>query len=301
MTDRSNKKRLVSSSLAETQFVPKILTRDLNFSGSESDGDGDGDGEGDGGGELRRCGLSGRVAMRTLAEPLPDLQLPTWTEPDVDVEEEESAAALPPTYDFSVQGWMDRLNLTTKHAIPPAEFPNFGAGCPESPMQDVELLSLVDAGVGINLPFPSLMRPEREIDVIICCDHSKWPNIARCSTLLSLEAYAQRTGLKLPPLLYDNVSQRVVNVFIDPVDETVPVIIYMPLVKNERYSEFDPQESVRTGGYCHTFNFNFLPEQVDELSGLTEFNMKEASAVIAEVLKIVYQRKLRKFGSVALH
>lgn len=41
------------------------------------------------------------------------------------------------------------------------------------------ILELYDAGIDCNLPFPVLLRPEREVDIIIACDSSKYPDINR--------------------------------------------------------------------------------------------------------------------------
>lgn len=61
------------------------------------------------------------------------------------------------------------------------------------------------------------------------------------------------------------------------------------------YSTFDPQEVQRAGGYCSTFNFNMTTEQVQELSGLSEYNMTIADPVIKETIKQVIEQKTEYF------
>jgi glycine cleavage system pyridoxal-binding protein P len=62
----------------------------------------------------------------------------------------------------------------------------------------------------------------------------------------------------------------------------IPTIIYMPLLKNEKYSDkFCPRQNALTkGGYCSTFNFQYKPEEVMELSGLTRANMIDSKEQI---------------------
>ena len=82
--------------------------------------------------------------------------------------------------------------------------------------------------------------------------------------------------------------------FKDEKDSSVPVVIYMPLIKNEKYSKkFDPKKA--ESGYCNTFNFLYSKKQFDELSGLTRFNMLEAKN---KIWSVVIDRMLKKSGQV---
>lgn len=58
----------------------------------------------------------------------------------------------------------------------------------------------------------------------------------------------------------------------------------MPLKKNPNYSDFDPQENQRSGGYCSTFNFSMTRDQVEELSGLTQANFMESLDIIKQTI-----------------
>ena len=82
----------------------------------------------------------------------------------------------------------------------------------------------------------------------------------------------------------------------DPDDPDCPVVIYLPLKHNALYSDFDPQEVQRAGGYCSTFNFNMTKEQIKELSGLSQFNMTMADPVIKETIKKVIDIKTKHFS-----
>jgi hypothetical protein len=91
---------------------------------------------------------------------------------------------------------------------------------------------------------------------------------------------------------YENAFQKFVSVFRDPDDLECPVVIYLPLKHNELYStSFDPQESQRGGGYCSTFNFSMTPEQVAELSGLSQFNLTMAVPVIRQAISQLVEEK----------
>jgi hypothetical protein len=83
-----------------------------------------------------------------------------------------------------------------------------------------------------------------------------------------------------------------VSVWQDEDDPNCPVIIYLPLKRNDGYSkDFCPQENQLNGGYCLTYNFSMTNEQVDELSGLTNFNFHQAEELIRDTILQVIERK----------
>ena len=74
----------------------------------------------------------------------------------------------------------DRDNELIKvHPIDPAAIPNFAVGmedllpptCPKSLFESSHLL-LMDAGMSNNIPIYPILRPGRDVDVMICFDHS---------------------------------------------------------------------------------------------------------------------------------
>ena len=91
--------------------------------------------------------------------------------------------------------------LVKLHPIDPGGIPNFALGlrgllpqsCPESMFKD-PYLELMDAGMSNNLPIYPLLRPERNVDIIVCFDASadirdeNWVSVAG--------EYARQHGIK---------------------------------------------------------------------------------------------------------
>jgi len=157
--------------------------------------------------------------------------------------------------------------------------------------EESPFLTLVDAGVDFNLPVPPLLKKERKLDLIIIADFSS--NADTGSELKYAHEYALKNGLKFPKIDYEVMRDSVISVFTDP-DPEVPVVIYMPMIKNDNYSKlFDPKEYVKSGGYCSTFNLCYTPRQFDELFGLIAHNLSASIPQIKEAMKFVIEKKKR--------
>lgn len=173
----------------------------------------------------------------------------------------------------------------------PSMLSNFTYLYESSPIPSDKTISLVDAGIDFNLPFPPLLRQARNIDIIIVYDASA--NVAGAADLRSAELYAHRKGLKFPPINYDAVDKTHVSVFKDVDDPNTPVIVYFPRIKNTNYSPtFDPDHCVEFD-YCNTFNFTYKPEEAKLLCGFAEFTIKEHAAVVKQVIEDVL---IHKYG-----
>jgi phospholipase A2 len=155
---------------------------------------------------------------------------------------------------------------------------NWAYNVANTQLNTFETLELVDGGLSINIPFPPLLRPERNVNIIIVLDNSTG-NLG--SELPKAEKYAKSHGLKFPKIDYRSIG-KAISVHKDPADIRVPVVIYIPLLANRDFdSEFDP----RTASYCGTFNLKYTPEQVAQLSGLTQFTMQQNQDIILETIK----------------
>lgn len=92
-------------------------------------------------------------------------------------------------------------DLVRVHPIDPATIPNYVLGmkdqlspsCPESIFQN-EHLRLMDAGMSNNLPIYPLLRPGRDVDVIIAFDSSA--DIKQENWLSVVDGYARQRGIK---------------------------------------------------------------------------------------------------------
>ncbi|KAL4876060.1 acyl transferase/acyl hydrolase/lysophospholipase [Aspergillus karnatakaensis] len=92
-------------------------------------------------------------------------------------------------------------DLIRVHPIDPATIPNFVLGmknqlppsCPESIFKN-QHLRLMDAGMSNNLPIYPLLRPGRDIDIIIAFDNSA--DIKQENWLSVVDGYARQRGVK---------------------------------------------------------------------------------------------------------
>lgn len=96
-------------------------------------------------------------------------------------------------------------DLIRVHPIDPATIPNYVLGmkdqlppsCPESIFQS-EYLRLMDAGMSNNLPIYPLLRPGRDVDIIVAFDASA--DIKQENWLSVVDGYARQRGIKGWPL-----------------------------------------------------------------------------------------------------
>ncbi|KAK4043424.1 acyl transferase/acyl hydrolase/lysophospholipase [Parachaetomium inaequale] len=97
--------------------------------------------------------------------------------------------------------WGHNKDLSKVHPIEPANVPNFVHGMygklPETVPQavyDNEYLQLMDAGMSNNLPIYPLLRPGRDVDIIVAFDASA--DIKTDNWLSVVEGYARQRNIK---------------------------------------------------------------------------------------------------------
>lgn len=178
---------------------------------------------------------------------------------------------------------------------------NFMRGIEDSPLQHEKELRLVDAGIDFNVPYPlvSGKNNHRMADIMIVLDYSA--TIIDASALRGCERYARANGLLFPEINYTDITRKAITVFKDDNNPAVPVVVYMPLVKDEllwqqyrdlsafaplqKYLDtFDPIECEQTG-FCKTHNFTYATTQSLSLISQTEFNFKASFGVIKKVIE----------------
>ncbi len=193
-----------------------------------------------------------------------------------------------------------------------AEVFNFTAGIPGSPIRELKVMQLVDAGSspGFNLPYPPVSgeRPERKADILLFVD-------ASAGTLgedfNKVVAYARANRLPFPEVDFSVISKSSISVFKNDNDPSVPVVIYMPLIidqvvlqqklKEEGFGQYKILEgfaprACMENSFCNTFNFVYQKEQAEQLSAVYEFNVRASSERIIEVI----QEWLTKRGVIKL-
>jgi hypothetical protein len=114
---------------------------------------------------------------------------------------------------------LSSLSVNHKSIISPMRVHNFAYDRSiEGTKQSKPYLELSDAGIDFNLPFPPLLRPEREIDIIIACNSSKCPNINR-SRCLYVSIFNVRGGFNIDILIFKYFWLSLVfNFFLIPVN-----------------------------------------------------------------------------------
>ena len=118
-----------------------------------------------------------------------------------------------------------------------------------------DTMTLVDAGIDFNLPFPPLLQKDRKIDLIIALDASA--TLATGQALKGAENYATKNFaskqiLQLPTINYDGIATNPISVF---KNNNGPTVIYIPF----RFVS-DCGDS-----YCSTFNFGYKADQFDNI------------------------------------
>lgn len=190
-----------------------------------------------------------------------------------------------------------------------AEVRNFMKGMAGQQLSGREKIKFVDAGLGFNLPYPPVSgeRAERKADIMVFFDASA--SVTGARELQKTESYARRKGLKFPKIDYTNIDKRVMSIFKDEKDPAVPVVIYMPRIKDvalwepyksniefiKRYLPiiaFDVEHCVDKG-FCSTMNFAYTRSQASLLMLVTEFNMVASEQKIKAAINWVIDQKSR--------
>lgn len=162
------------------------------------------------------------------------------------------------------------LSLSKKHAVienlrfsPPQIF-NFARDLKGVPFSKNKFLTLVDAGMACNLPFPPLLR--RNVNLYIAADVS---GDVLGTTLQKTETYARQKGYKFPKVDLSALETNKVSVLYDPNDPEVPVVIYIP--NREAMS---------------IFKFEFTQKEYDQLRDYMDLTTVEAREPIIQAIRI---------------
>lgn len=189
----------------------------------------------------------------------------------------------------------------------PAVINNF-AVFPDSPFVDHTTLVTVDAGIAFNLPFPPLLKPERNIDMIIALDASADVSDGQLSAIAGAERWAKKHGIPFPIIetssLYKNASTRPFTVFDQfddsvPADKRFPIIFYIPLIDNTYACATHDEPFSLTGclkAACSTFNFSYTPEDVQSLSN----HMSCAVQNMKSKIMATVEQTIRKMNNMPL-
>ncbi|RMZ80054.1 hypothetical protein DV738_g3092, partial [Chaetothyriales sp. CBS 135597] len=216
-------------------------------------------------------------------------------------------------------------DLAKIHPIEPATLPNWAFGlkdqlpasAPES-ISKADHLQLMDAGMSNNLPIYPLLRPERDVDVLIAFDASA--DIKQENWLSVVDGYAKQRGLKTWPAgtgwpkASAEVAQETVEAALteaeaeeretdseppaskridwdNPADSTFHLmqpnasiaVIYFPLLPNAKVPGVDPDKT----DFMSTWNFIYTPDQIDQVVDLARTNFEEGAEATRQTIRAV--------------
>lgn len=187
------------------------------------------------------------------------------------------------------------------------EVNNYMYAIPNQELQLRPTIKFVDAGIDFNLPYPPVSgeRPERKADIMLFLDFSGGSLLY---SIKKAEEYARKKGLKFPKIDYVDIETKTISIFRDPVDPSVPVIIYLPRVSDQQlwqahksnplFSQYNSIEGFNfeectnaSGGGCGTLRFQYTAHDSQQLMDQMEFNMIVNKDKIIEAINWVIDHK----------
>ncbi|XP_058397301.1 cytosolic phospholipase A2 beta isoform X2 [Diceros bicornis minor] len=168
-------------------------------------------------------------------------------------------------------------------------------------------LCLLDVGYFVNTSCPPLLRPTRDVDLILSLDY----NLHGAFQLQLLGRFCREQGIPFPPISPSPEEQRQpgeCHVFSDPSCPKAPVVLHFPLV-NSSFREHSAPGVRRTpeekeagevnlsssDSPYHYLKVTYSQEDVDKLLRLTHYNVCNNQELLLEALReAVGQRRRRK-------
>ncbi|XP_014636083.1 PREDICTED: cytosolic phospholipase A2 beta [Ceratotherium simum simum] len=169
-------------------------------------------------------------------------------------------------------------------------------------------LCLLDVGYFVNTSCPPLLRPTRDVDLILSLDYNLHGAFQQ---LQLLGRFCQEQGIPFPPISPSPEEQRQpgeCHLFSDPSCPKAPVVLHFPLV-NSSFREHSAPGVRRTpeekeagevnlsssDSPYHYLKVTYSQEDVDKLLRLTHYNVCNNQELLLEALReAVGQRRRRK-------
>ncbi|KAJ4948549.1 hypothetical protein JOQ06_020082, partial [Pogonophryne albipinna] len=168
-------------------------------------------------------------------------------------------------------------------------------------------LRLVDSGLDINIGCVPILRPERDVDVIICLNYS-WDEDNIFKVLQTTAAYCENHNIPFPNADYaslDKEPQEEVYIIEDQENPKAPIVVHFPLV-NVTFKDFkqpgvkrETEEELKagevdvrsTGSPYITKNMTYSKEDYEALVELTAYNISNSKERIREALCRALEKK----------
>ncbi|KAF7667859.1 hypothetical protein LDENG_00040870 [Lucifuga dentata] len=167
-------------------------------------------------------------------------------------------------------------------------------------------LHLVDSGHSINISCAPVMRPERDVDIIICLSYSWDPHIF--NVISKTAAFCKDHNMPFPNADFASLEKepkKEMYVFEDKENPEAPVVIHFPL-SNVTYKEFKApgvprktEEEIKAGQVdvsssespYTTSNLTYSKEDFQALVNLSTYNIINNKESILETIRKVTKKK----------
>ncbi|XP_063296298.1 cytosolic phospholipase A2 delta-like [Pelobates fuscus] len=185
--------------------------------------------------------------------------------------------------------------------------------CPNELTPFMDSLCLVDSAYYINASFPSLLREERKVDVILSFDYClsrKFLSVEQTQT------YCARQKIPFPKIQLSEEEKehpKECYMFYEPDNAKAPIILHFPLVA-DTFQDFkepgvkrSPEEhddgQLSLSGFgspYHLLNVTYSDKDFDKLVKLTEYNVINNEKLILQAVRdaIAHKQKSRDSGSI---
>ncbi|XP_037127808.1 cytosolic phospholipase A2 beta isoform X2 [Syngnathus acus] len=179
---------------------------------------------------------------------------------------------------------------------------------PNSLTPSDSFLRLVDSGLSINVACPPVLRPEREVDVIICCDNS-WNPVESFREIKLTAAYCRDRDVPFPHVDFTTLEReplKEIYIYEDKKNPKAPIVIHFPLV-NDSFRHFkepgvkrETAEEIKAGRVdvrssdspFTTDKPVYSEEDFDSLVNLTAYNVANNKERIIQALHEVLKSKM---------
>ncbi|XP_029808095.1 cytosolic phospholipase A2 beta [Suricata suricatta] len=168
-------------------------------------------------------------------------------------------------------------------------------------------LSLLDVGYLINTSFPPLLRPTRDVDLILSLDYNLQGAFQQLQLMGRL---CQEQGIPFPPVSPSPEEQRQPPescLFSDPDRPDAPAVLHFPLV-DDSFREYSAPGILRTpeekaagevnlsssDSPYHYSKVTYSPEDMDKLLRLTHYNICNNQEQLLEALRGAVQRRQQR-------
>ncbi|KAK3087155.1 hypothetical protein FSP39_002429 [Pinctada imbricata] len=177
-------------------------------------------------------------------------------------------------------------------------------------------LYVVDGGLTFNSPYPLLLRPQRQVDIILSFDFSARPSDSSppFKEILLAKEWAKLNNVPFPPIdprVFDREGMKECYVFEDPDDPRCPTVLHFVLVnitfreevlpgrprtttEEKEFADFDIFDDPDKP--YSTFNFKYSKLAFDRLTKLMEFNTLMFKDLILRKIKECVVRKRENYA-----